>query len=172
MDKKARCQNFTKDEIDVLVDLVQEFKHVVECKKTDTVTSSAKDAEWRNIEIKFNAACATGRSAKMLRNKWDSLKKTAKKEYAKYKQNFYRTGGGPAVDMKIISEIIKKILDIIGVGATGTHCKFDCDYGTIAILTSLVDKNSIVKVSTLCLHKTNKMELKHCLQYLSKKRKY
>lgn len=126
MDKK-RCTNFRYDEVELLVDLVEKHKEVVECKKTDAVSSNTKETEWQAIETKFNAECGTGRTSKMLRSKWDSLKKTTKKEYAEYKQRLYKTGGGPPADLKL-HKISDKVLSIIGVAATGTTSRFDSDF--------------------------------------------
>ncbi|XP_072384633.1 myb/SANT-like DNA-binding domain-containing protein 3 [Diabrotica undecimpunctata] len=126
--EKKRCNNFTANEIDVLVSLVEKFKEIVECKKTDTITNNGKEAEWRKIEMQFNSICGTGRTAKMLRSKWDSLKKSIKKEYADYKQQLYKTGGGPKRDLGL-NNASNRIVAIIGVGATGTISQFDSDFG-------------------------------------------
>ncbi|KAH1009018.1 hypothetical protein HUJ04_001447 [Dendroctonus ponderosae] len=76
---KKRCTNFSKDEVETLKDLVYTQRHVIECKKTDTVTKVAKASEWRTIATTFNAICGTGGNGKMLPSKWDSLKNQPKK---------------------------------------------------------------------------------------------
>ncbi|KAH1006080.1 hypothetical protein HUJ04_006958 [Dendroctonus ponderosae] len=63
---KKRCTNFSKDEVETLMDLVETHRHVIECKKTDTVTNAAKAAEWRTIATTFNAICGTGSTGKIV----------------------------------------------------------------------------------------------------------
>ncbi|ERL86664.1 hypothetical protein D910_04070 [Dendroctonus ponderosae] len=123
---KKRCTNFSKDEVEILMDLVETHRHVIERKKTDTVTNAAKAAEWRTIATTFNAICGTGRTGKMLRSKWDSLKKSTKKEYAELRSQVYKTGGGPLPDLKLTG-LGKRVLNLVGVSAKGTECEFDSD---------------------------------------------
>ncbi|KAH1021809.1 hypothetical protein HUJ04_011294 [Dendroctonus ponderosae] len=82
---KKRCTNFSKDEVETLMDLVETHRHVIECKKTDTVTNAAKAAEWRTIATTFNAICGTGRycEANGIRSK-NRLKKNMLSLGAKY----------------------------------------------------------------------------------------
>ncbi|KAH1021761.1 hypothetical protein HUJ04_011245, partial [Dendroctonus ponderosae] len=108
---KKRCTNFSKDEVETLMDLVETHRHVIECKKTDTVTNGAKAAEWRTIATTFNAICGTGRTGKMLRSKWDSLKKSTKKEYAELRSQVYKTGGGPLPDLNLTG-LRKRVLNL------------------------------------------------------------
>lgn len=164
-----RCSNFTKDEVEMLVVLVDKYKevigklismlnscaftynlqtsltfnwlyfisYIIECKKTDCTSNARKEAEWKKIEVQFNASCGTGRTAKMLRSKWDSMKKTTKKEYAEKKQQFYGTGGGPMADIKLESTK-EKILEIVGVGATGLLNQYDSDLSKYIFLLFVV----------------------------------
>ncbi|CAG9763569.1 unnamed protein product [Ceutorhynchus assimilis] len=121
MDKK-RCNNFTSTETDILVGLVEDFEDILECKKTDTVTNSMKEAEWQKMESRFNALSGTARTAKMLRSKWKKIKK----EFAEHKQSLYKTGGGPGC-FGDFDGITNRVLAIVGVGATGTTSRFDSD---------------------------------------------
>ncbi|XP_030749420.1 uncharacterized protein LOC115877406 [Sitophilus oryzae] len=72
--------------------------------------------------------CATARTSKMLRSKWDSLKKTTKKEYGEYKQSLYKTRGGPGSSDFKMSGYMKRILAVVRIGMSGTCSKFDCDF--------------------------------------------
>lgn len=90
--KRNRVANFSNEEVGLLVSLVDKKKNLVECKKTDSVSSKAKDVEWENISKLFNSELSTTRSATQLRNKWDSLKKVTKKELAEEKLNIFKTG--------------------------------------------------------------------------------
>ncbi|KAJ8951916.1 hypothetical protein NQ317_019592 [Molorchus minor] len=124
--KRTRCNNFTANEIEVLLTLVESHKGVVECKKTDAVTNGEKEKEWEKIAIKFNSAVGTGRTSKHLRNKWDAWKKSTKKRYSDKKISLYKTGGGPYTDIKL-GNWEDKVLGIMGVSATGTENKYDSD---------------------------------------------
>lgn len=77
----------------------------------------------------------------MLRSKWDSLKKSVKKEYAEHKQHLYKTGGGPAVHMKL-SGIGNRVLAVIGIGATGIVSPYDSDFGMLLNNCSIIRKGS------------------------------
>ncbi|KAF5283115.1 hypothetical protein FQA39_LY17422 [Lamprigera yunnana] len=75
----------------------------------------------------------------MLRSKWESLKKTNKKEYAKYKPSFYKTGGGsPEINIPLNSISIK-VLAIIGIGASGRPTQFDSDSGIHFLYINIVN---------------------------------
>ena len=71
-----RTPNFTLAEKDVLLDIVGEFKAVIENKKTDHVSTDQKVAAWREIAEKYNEAVYFGaqRSAKQLENCWKNAK--------------------------------------------------------------------------------------------------
>ena len=53
--KDKRSPNFTKGEKELLIDLVELSKGVVEDKKSDSTFAKAKDEEWKNIAEKFNS---------------------------------------------------------------------------------------------------------------------
>lgn len=110
------------------LELYFHITYFIECKKTDTINNSRKELEWKKIETKFNSMCATARTSKMLRSKWDSLKKTTKKEYGEYKQSLYKTGGGPGSSDFKMSGYMKRILAVVRIGMSGTCSKFDCDF--------------------------------------------
>lgn len=85
----------------------------------------------------FNSYVGSGRTSKMLRSKWDSLKKVSKKKWAQKRAEIYKTGGGPTPDIKI-DVVTEKILDIIAVGGKGTENDFDCDRTSNCILHILI----------------------------------
>ncbi|KAJ3662474.1 hypothetical protein Zmor_006822 [Zophobas morio] len=71
--------NFTYDEEQILVSLVDKYKNIVEYKKSGSMMWKQKDA-WKNIEKEF--ACTSGkfRSSKNLKEKYLNLKKRTKKK--------------------------------------------------------------------------------------------
>ncbi|KAF5292433.1 hypothetical protein FQA39_LY13980 [Lamprigera yunnana] len=75
----------------------------------------------------------------MLRSKWESLKKTNKKEYAKFKLSFYNTGGGSSVINIPLNSISNEVLAIIGIGASGRDTEFDSDAGIHFLYINIVN---------------------------------
>lgn len=86
-EKRDRCSNFSFEDTDFFVSLVEERRHVLECKKTDTVTNKAKDLEWEKLAVSYNSKSNAVRTAKMLRRKWESMKKTARNFYSRKVSN-------------------------------------------------------------------------------------
>ena len=75
-----RASNFAPSEENLLLELVCKYSHIVECKKTDTVSNKTKEATWCKVEKEFNANSNIGfRSAKVLKNKFENIKKRSRK---------------------------------------------------------------------------------------------
>ncbi|XP_023306618.2 myb/SANT-like DNA-binding domain-containing protein 3 [Lucilia cuprina] len=77
-EKRTRCQNFSLQEEDILISLVEQYKDIVESKKIDGKTSKEKHATWEQIQNTFCTHTGTFRTAKMLREKYENMKKKAK----------------------------------------------------------------------------------------------
>ncbi|XP_037815861.1 myb/SANT-like DNA-binding domain-containing protein 3 [Lucilia sericata] len=77
-EKRTRCQNFSLQEEDILISLVEQYKDIVESKKIDGKTSKEKHATWEQIQNAFCTHTGTFRTAKMLREKYENMKKKAK----------------------------------------------------------------------------------------------
>ncbi|KAG5895227.1 hypothetical protein JTB14_003444 [Gonioctena quinquepunctata] len=124
MDRRA--SNFSNEEIEFLLSLVDEFKDVVECKKSDTVLWKDKEAAWANISKKLVEIGFPPRTTKQLRDKWGNLKKETKKKYGDEKVESFKTGGGPKKVIRF-TPLDDKIKSIIGVAVTGDSNPFDSD---------------------------------------------
>lgn len=111
MDGKKRTPNFSSSEVDILLELVEKYKSIVECKKTDKVSCETKLQTWKRIEEEFKSTCGFFRSYSVLKNKYENLKKTAKKNFAEEKRNVYKTGGG--VQTTIATKTDEKIKSIV-----------------------------------------------------------
>lgn len=77
--KKARGKNFTEIEKATLVDIISDFKNIIENKKTDGTTLKAKNEAWHEISTRFNAASCNSRSASQLRATYKGLKHQIRK---------------------------------------------------------------------------------------------
>lgn len=95
---------------------------ILECKLTDTASNNDKDRVWEKVSTEFNTLLCTGRSLKMLRSKWYSLKKTSKKEYATLNNKTH-----PPLE-KNLGPIGIKVLEIVRSTATDTHCAYDNEF--------------------------------------------
>ena len=47
--KGARARNFSNHETEVLIKYVKKYKGIIECKKTDAVSSNSKEKAWNKI---------------------------------------------------------------------------------------------------------------------------
>ena len=95
-DKEKRGTNFTKTEIDLLIDITLKYKSIVENKRTYAAMWKDKNEAWMKISKKFNAASGNfPRSVKTIRAKYDSIKKNIRKKCSVLKSEQIKTGGGP-----------------------------------------------------------------------------
>ncbi|KAG0442856.1 hypothetical protein HPB47_015546, partial [Ixodes persulcatus] len=92
---RNRAPNFTEREKDALLDLVEEFKNIVESKTTDKITTKTKNRVWDRITLKFNAVMGARREAHQLKKCYENIKKKARKDLAANRQAVRATGGGP-----------------------------------------------------------------------------
>lgn len=124
---KDRTPNFTKSEVELLMELVVKFKDIIENKKTDRVHWNQKSAAWVTIEKEFNlksgGAC---RTPSVLKTKYENIKKTCKQKYAAEKRTFYQTGGGPGEKIKF-DNVDEMVSDLLGTQINGFSCLYDAD---------------------------------------------
>lgn len=117
MDKRERNPNFTDEEISLLLDLVEDFKIVVECKKSDTNSRSDKDKAWKVIEERFNVSSSNiaYRDRKVLKYsyKYENLKRVTKKKVVEDKKYVGGTGGGASKDPDY-SNVDERVRDLLG----------------------------------------------------------
>jgi hypothetical protein len=95
-EKLIRSRNFTPSEINILVQLVEKRRQILECKKTGVITTKKKNATWEELAKEFNSSGCLPRSAKVLRDKWANIKKTAVRNHSADKKYSRGTGGGPS----------------------------------------------------------------------------
>ncbi|KAH1000559.1 hypothetical protein HUJ04_012867 [Dendroctonus ponderosae] len=126
MDTKKRAPNFSKSEESLLVDIVTKYRHIVECKKTDTTSHMEKNDCWAKIEVDFNGISGvTSRSKEVLRKKYENLKKRVKKVG---EESYNRgTGGGPPVSVHY-SDLETSVKHLLGsVRIEGAISELDHD---------------------------------------------
>ncbi|KAL3255526.1 hypothetical protein MRX96_017431 [Rhipicephalus microplus] len=88
---------FTREERELLVNLVTRHKAVIENKRTDALTKRAKDSAWEKLTSEYNSQPGIRRvTVAQLRKLWDNEKSKWKKKQSERKRNLYATGGGPS----------------------------------------------------------------------------
>lgn len=91
--KRKREPTFTNNEKRNLILLVEKHFAIIECKKTDALSSRAKNNEWLLIGNQFNAITDhIPRDTPSLKTLWDNLKKKAKQTMTVINSNRYATG--------------------------------------------------------------------------------
>ncbi|KAG5344505.1 MSD3 protein, partial [Acromyrmex charruanus] len=69
------AQNFSEARKMILINLVQQYKNILENKKSDLVISKDKEKCWKVIEHSFNSrSSGECRNSEVLKNCWDNLK--------------------------------------------------------------------------------------------------
>lgn len=127
MEKEKRAANFTKTEIDLLIDIVLKYKHIIENKTTSATTWRDKDEAWDKICSKFNAVSGNfPRSKKIICAKYDSIKKTIRKKCSLLKNEQTKTGGGQC-SVPTLTSCEEKVLLLTPNTTIGLESRFDKD---------------------------------------------
>ncbi|KAL3243124.1 hypothetical protein MRX96_047597 [Rhipicephalus microplus] len=88
---------FTREERELLDNLVTRHKAVIANKRTDALAKRAKDSAWEKLTSEYNSQPGIRRvTVAQLRKLWDNEKSKWKKKQSEEKRNLYATGGGPS----------------------------------------------------------------------------
>ncbi|KAJ8971787.1 hypothetical protein NQ314_000533 [Rhamnusium bicolor] len=95
--KRIRTANYSLEEKNVLLQLVQKYKIIIENKKTDASSNAEKESIWRKIYAEFNSVAPNNieRDVTSLKKAYLNMKKTVRKEIAEERLSILKTGGGP-----------------------------------------------------------------------------
>ena len=74
MSANMRGTNFTEKDETILFGIVDKYKNVVECKRTDGKTNLDKKEIWKTIVQEFNAISQSRRTANQLTNRRELIK--------------------------------------------------------------------------------------------------
>ncbi|XP_067003609.2 fibrinogen silencer-binding protein [Anabrus simplex] len=85
MTKRERSSNFSLQEMDLLLTLVERRKNIVECKVNDSHAWKRKDEAWEAITREMNSILGINRTVKCVRGKYDTMKKKVKHDLLKNK---------------------------------------------------------------------------------------
>ena len=115
--KRERSVNFTQEETNLLVSLVETKKYTIENKKSGATTWQEKEKAWKDIENEFNSASGlVFRNHKHLKIKYEALKKDIKK----------KIGGGTSTAPPL-TPAEEKVKQIILFSVEGNETQFDSD---------------------------------------------
>ena len=118
--------NFTPLEKQIILELVESVQDIIESKKNDGRIIEKKDKAWDTVTQQFNARHGVNkRTKKQLKDAWQNLKKIAKKEVAKDKQEKRITGGGQKDGT--ISTFSQKVADMLPQQILSLHNAYDGD---------------------------------------------
>lgn len=139
--KRERATNFDISEVRLLTELVTKYRSVLENKKTDTVSNKEKEGAWNKIATAFNATSseAVVRTAKTLKIKYESLKKSTRKKMTLHRQ-LYKTGDRPtAPDINSVDEtVLETCSNISGLDANNDSDNIaGCECNTTFFLNAL-----------------------------------
>ena len=70
MAERKRKPNFSVDEVNVIVCMVEESNDVIRCKFTNTITNAKKEDVWKGITERVNAVGVCERSKDEVREKY------------------------------------------------------------------------------------------------------
>lgn len=74
------CENlqtrklFSENERMLLVNIIEDYKDIIECKKTDGVSIRKKQETWEKISNIYNSHDVCKRDTKQLRKLWENIK--------------------------------------------------------------------------------------------------
>lgn len=96
MEKKTKAKNFEDDEDEDLLQIAEEWAHIINSNETNEQTKESKKFAWAEITTSFNMQSLRGlqRSVAELQGRYGRLKTAAKKEAAQHKNYSNQTGGG------------------------------------------------------------------------------
>ncbi|GBN64620.1 hypothetical protein AVEN_156682-1 [Araneus ventricosus] len=95
----CKRKNFTEIEAEAFLLLLDNFKSVIENKKTDATTNKEKASTWDGLTAMVNSFPGVAkRDAKELMTYYKNLKRKGNKNQADRRFQIFKTGGGPKAD--------------------------------------------------------------------------
>ena len=110
---KPKNANFTKSEIDVLIDEVECRKEVLFGKLSRSLTSDMKRVAWSEVTAKVNAVSGdVARTDKSVKKKWIDMSSLTKRKEAARRSDMKVTGGGESV-ISVLSDTEMKVVGLL-----------------------------------------------------------
>ncbi|XP_063836342.1 uncharacterized protein LOC135085483 [Ostrinia nubilalis] len=98
---RKRGANYTQEEKSILLQLIMQYKDIVESKRTGGIVIQRKKEVWNTITSKYNSSCTSGpRDVDQLKALYDNMKQKSRKEIGeKNKEAYIR-----ATEMEVVTE--------------------------------------------------------------------
>ncbi|XP_067212205.1 myb/SANT-like DNA-binding domain-containing protein 3 [Linepithema humile] len=96
-ENKSKSKHYTPAEKSLFLQILNKYKQVIECKKSNINTLREKEAAWDCICQEFNnsSLIIQERSIQQLKKLWTNLKQNQRDIITKERQARFATGGGP-----------------------------------------------------------------------------
>lgn len=139
MDQKRKNSNFTKCEVDALIDAVESRKDILFGKLTGMLTADMKRLCWNEVTEKVNAVSGgVARMEKSVKKKWIDMCSLMKKKEAARRRDMNSTGGGECSSFPL-SDTETKVVALLSSEAIEGVCG-GVDVGIVDVK---VDDNSV-----------------------------
>ena len=117
--------NFSREDRWTLINLIEQYKDIVENKACDHVANSKKNETWEKIRQQFNSGSSTQRTRVQLQDLYKRIKIKARKDVSRCKKEQSQTGGGPPADEP--DEMSLKIAEMLPKEFKELYNPFDDD---------------------------------------------
>ena len=119
--------NYTKDEVEILINEVQKRKKILFSSLTNSITNQVKEKEWQEVASRVSSVGPVVRTAAQVRNKWSDFASRTKKKNSAFNRAARVTGGG-VNPMPRINEEESKVLSVLGpIAVDGIQGAIDTD---------------------------------------------
>lgn len=125
--KRTRKKNFTSNETDRLIDLVEENYKIISSKFSDQITLQRKNDVWKDISRKINAISPCLRTVDEIRKKWDDIKVRSKKKANEDRAKDGKTGNTPRspTTSDSLTGTERRVVGMLGVSQVFGICEGD-----------------------------------------------
>ncbi|XP_066590779.1 myb/SANT-like DNA-binding domain-containing protein 3 [Prorops nasuta] len=112
---RSKYKHYTTIEKKLFLQILNNFKHIIENKRNDGPSLKEKDLAWNLICEKYNESTLINevveetRNMTQLKKLWRNLKQGQREALTKEKESHFRTGGGPADEIFAIVPDISNI---------------------------------------------------------------
>lgn len=100
--KRLRCSNFSSQEKNILIHIIEKYQDIIECKKTDKVSVQEREKVWEGIAHEFNEMVLAEpvRTSRQLKMCYENLKRRIRKEVCADEQKSVKPSIDPVVALR------------------------------------------------------------------------
>lgn len=100
--KRLRCSNFSSQEKNILIHIIEKYQDIIECKKTDKISVQEREKVWEGIAQEFNEMVLAEpiRTSRQLKMCYENLKRRIRKEVCADEQKSVKPSIDPVVALR------------------------------------------------------------------------